>query len=572
MKRYLSVWFPDWALTRLRRAKRRQAGKSHPRHKDEAPEPVYPFVLIEEGAHGVSVAAANPSARKLGVHEGLGLPDARARCPYLKYEAIDRDADRQALKAIGAWMIRGAPLVAIDGSDGLMLETTGCAHLYGGEAGMLETVSALLDRDGLPHQLGLAGTPGAASALAHTRPGSCLAQGGEADGLAELPVTALRLSAEAVGLLKRFGLIRIGQLYGIDRKALARRFQSTAIADAVLVRLDQALGLRHEPVHTIMPQAELTCKLVCPEPLLAKEGLVAGLETLAGQLCKVLSARGEGARGYTFHAFLAEGGVRSVSISLARPVRTAAHVLRLFDEKIDRIDPGFGIDLLMLEAHRTGPMDVSVPALSGDLAAGAHDPVMLSALADRLTARLGGGIVSLMRQVESHVPEEAEVRGAFDGELATSTSEAKRQGPRPLRLLEPPEVIKVMAEVPDGPPLRFSWRRISHEVVRADGPERIAPEWWRHDAPPQKAANPPGIDRKWLAPKLDPRADAELIAQAWQELESIDEAVPFPSLPRARDYYRVEDAAGRRFWLFRDGLYGDGRGGSPDWYIHGLFA
>jgi protein ImuB len=526
---------------------------------------------VEEGLHGLSVAAANASARTLGISSGLGFTDARARCPDLLHEDINRNADRDALEKIAGWMIRLSPLVALDGPDALMIETTGCDHLHGGEKAMMKQVSDLLERDAIPHRLGLASTPGAAHALARGRPGHILADGREADDLSTLPISALRLSEEAETLLKRFGLRRIGQLYGIDRKALGRRFQSKRAADAVLLRLDQALGLRHEPVRPLKEAPAYTSRLPCAEPLLAIEGVTAGLETLAEDLCETLTGSGQGARAFSFHAFRADGEVSSASITLSRPVRTPSHVLRLFDEKLDQIDPGFGIDLLMLEARRIGPMETSAPALSSDLAASDTDPVMLAALADRVTAKLGEGAVMVMDPVASHLPEKSERAVPFNETLLSLSRPPARHGPRPLRLIDPPEEIKVLAEVPDGPPLRFIWRRVPHAVTRADGPERLAPEWWTWTAPPPAATSPEGLDRKWLNPKLDKRADAALIERIRAELEESDPGELVSTLPRARDYYRIEDTDGRRYWLFRQGLYEDGRGGAPTWFMHGLF-
>ena len=572
MKRYLSVWFPDWPLTRLRRARRRNLGKPSARTCAEAPEPRAPFALLEDGTHGLRVVAANASARALGIAPGLGFADAKARCPDLQHEDIDREADTRALARLATWMIRYSPLVALDGADGLMIETTGCDHLHGGEPAMMEAISATLEADAIPHRLGLAGTPGAASALARSSPGTILRDGEEADGLSTLPVTALRITLEAETLLNRFGLRQIGQLYGIDRKALGRRFQSRSAADAVLLRLDQALGLRHEPLDPITPPPALSARLPGPEPLLAKEGILDGLNRLAERLCADLAARGEGARAFTFHAFRADGGLSTVSITLARPSRSPKHILRLFDEKVERIGPGFGIDLLMLEARRTGLMEMSAAALSGDLAASDSDPVLLSALADRITAKLGEGVVSLVRPVESHLPERAEPHAIYEGALPIARMPGPQEGPRPIRLIDPPEEIKVLAEVPDGPPLRFVWRRIARSVARADGPERSAPEWWTHTAPPPPAQSPDGVERKWLAPKLDRRADAALIDRIRSDLETEDPGEPVSNLPRARDYYRVEDESGRRYWVFRQGLYHDGRGGTPAWFVHGVFA
>lgn len=509
----------------------------------------------------------------MGISTGLAFTDAKARVPHLIHEDIDRRADTEALQSLAKWMIRFAPLVSIDGADGLILETTGCDHLYGGEAGLLEQVSHVLDREGFLHRSGLASTPVAAAALAQTSAsGTILDEGREREGLADLPVTALRLSEETELLLKRFGLTRIGQLYGIDRKALARRFQAKAEADAVLLRLDQGLGLRHAPIIPLRPAPSKTARLNCPDPILSSDAIVLGLEQLTQTLCADLEAFGQGARGFTLHAFRSDGTSVSVEISAARPVRTPKHILRLFGERIDQIDPGFGIDLLLLEARRTGPMDTSAVALSGDLAASDTDMTALSALSDRICAKLGEGSVTVMTPFESYLPERAERRDVFRGEIPNPPDSRAILGARPIRLLRTPEWVEALAEVPDGPPLRFIWRQITRKVVRADGPERISPEWWTYTAPLAAAPSPEGTSRKWLTPKFDPRADAALIRQTRQQLEQIDVGEVVTTRPRARDYYRLEDETGRRYWLFREGLYGDGRGGPPNWYMHGFFA
>ncbi|MEZ5968320.1 MAG: DNA polymerase Y family protein [Hyphomonas sp.] len=575
MKRYLSLWFPEWPLDRLRRARRAERTGSGRRPASPPSEPKLPFVLIEGGAKGLVLAAANAPARALGLTPGLGFTDAKARVPEIVSEDIDREADQRALAALAGWMVRYSPRVALDGIDGLMLETSGCDHLFGGEAAMAAQLSETLDREGIGHAIGLAGTPGAASALARGMGGSgphMLAEGMEREGLADLCVSALRLSPEAETLLRRFGLTRIGQLYGVDRKALSRRFQSRDMADAVVLRLDQALGLRTEPLDPLRPAPAFSARLPCPEPLGATEGVSDGLRQLTEMLCAQLSTFGQGARAFAFHAFRSDGTVSGVEVSAARPVREPKHILRLFRERIDRIDPGFGIDLLLLEARRTGPMATSAVALSGDLAATDTDLAALSALADRINARLGEGATRIIRPAESHIPERAAREAAFAGDLPDVPAPCVLAGPRPLRLLARPEPLEVLASVPDGPPVRFVWRRVARRVVRADGPERIAPEWWRSLGPVPDAPAGGGMTRKWLSPKLDKRADAALIEASRRRLEEAERGEPVRNLPRARDYYRIEDEAGRRYWVFRRGLYDDGRGGPPEWFVHGLFA
>lgn len=466
----------------------------------------------------------------MGIDRGLSFADARARFPALMSADIDRAGDARGLRALADWMVRYTPIVSLDGPEGLMLETTGCDHLYGGEHALLKRLSAKLEKEGFSHRLAIGETPGAAHAL--TRGGSeitiCQAPGSLKEILEALPVAALRLSGEAVTLLRRFGLTRIGQLYGIDRKALARRFASKVAAEAVLFRLDQALGQRTEALTPLRPAPAYAARLVCPEPVMTAEAIEEAGRRLSKDLCAALSAAGKGARAFHLTAFRADGTTTGIAVTVARPVRDPVHISRLLGERTDRIDPGFGVDLFLLEAGRAGPMANTATALSGDLAAQDMDPAAVSALADRISAKLGDGAVMIRTPEASHIPELSErsivFEGVWPGKLEGG-GHPTRAGLRPLRFLTPPEPIRATAEVPDGPPASFIWRRVLRRIVRADGPERIAPEWWHLD---KKAA-------------------------------------------RARDYYRVEDENGCRYWLYRDGLYGDGRGGPPSWYLHGLF-
>ena len=542
------------------------------------------------------VGAANGSAREAGIVAGLTLSDAAARVPTLLSEEIDRASDAAALRKLADWHIRFTPLVAVDAADGLMLETTGCDHLFGGEEAMLDTLSDILGKAGFTHRIGLAGTPIAAAALTHggacDQKPTCLPQGTERGGLQNLQMSALRLNADVLVLLRRFGLPRIGQLYGIDRKALARRFQSQDMASQVLTVLDQALGLRAAPITPIRPAPDYAARLPCHDPLLDLVGVRAGLEEMTYRVCADLAAHGRGARHFSLHAFRADGTSSTLSVMAARPVRTPRHILRLFAERLETIDPGFGIDLLALEAFRTGSMQSGTPSLSAALSGHGIDETEIAALADQITARLGPDRVFTLAPVDRHLPEAACRRAPYDGNLPQWSDERPALGPRPICLFARPEPVDVIAEVPDGPPLRFRWRRVPRQVVRADGPERIAPEWWTHTPSPRQpdlpsdtplrsptlaplgATAPPGASKHWLVPKMDPRADAAHIEKTRAELNRPHSpSAPATSnkpLPRARDYYRVEDEAGHRYWLFRDGLYDDGRGGTPQWYVHGV--
>ncbi|MEO0878877.1 MAG: DNA polymerase Y family protein [Pseudomonadota bacterium] len=569
MKRFVSIWFPDWPLTRLKRARLAAC--------PPISLPEKPFVLVETGAHGLSVAAANTAAKECGVAVGLGFADARARAPSLLSEEIDRRADRAALRALAFWMIRVAPIIAIDGDDGIYLETTGCERYYGGEKTLLRHIETLLYQNKIPHTMALAGTPGATHALArhHNSAETILDAGNECEGLANLPCQGLRLSEEALTLLRRFGLSRIGQLYDVDRKALARRFRSAKAADAVLMRLDQALGRRNEPLVSIQPAPVFSARLPCPEPLMTSEGLGAGLQTMAEDLCAQLARHAKGAQVFTFHAFRSEGSRDAIEMATARPCADADHLCYLFRERIDHINPGFGVDHLVLHASRVDVLQNCAPVLSGAFGGGETEDHETAALADRLTSKLGPQSVAVSHYAARYLPEKAEQRRPFHGAPHEDARENTETGPRPQRLIDPPEPITVLAAVPDGPPRIFRWRRVQRRVLKADGPERLAPEWWRHSAPVAIASPNDKTARKWLTPKMDPRADASQIKKGRTEIESAlsnDLSAPIVKKPRARDYYRVEDQQGRRYWLYRDGLYDDNRGGAPQWFIHGLFA
>jgi protein ImuB len=476
------------------------------------------------------VAAVNRPAKALGVETGLRFADAKSRAPDIVAEPIDRQADKAALKALGLWATRWTPLSALDGDDGLRLDVTGCARLFGSEGALLSDIGERMEAGGLTCQLGVGPTPGAAWALSRYGPGKVTVCRGDQpikQALKDLPIAGLRLTENTECLLRRFGLTRIGQLYNIDRSALARRFASKNAANAVRLRLDQALGLIQEPLAPLKTPPDYIARQSFVEPLVCGDGIAAALTGLAETLCTKLERDGCGAREFVLMAFRSDGAASTLSLSTARSVRDSAHILRLFRDRIESIDPGFGIDLLTLAAFRPDNLQTEARHLSADLAPEPVDKTALAALADRLTARLGEGAVRIPCPINTHDPARAETHIPFEGEAGDwDNALLACRGDRPARMLGRPEAVDVLAEVPDGPPVRFVWRRMSRLVKRADGPERIAPEWWRS----------------------------------------------FNSSARARDYYRIEDEDGRRYWVFRDGLYSDGRGGDPRWYIHALFS
>ncbi len=468
------------------------------------------FALSEAGPHGLEVAAVNGPAAAVGVRVGQRLADARAMLPELCIEPIDREADAIFLAWLAAWCLRFTPTVAIDGRDGLFLDVEGASHLHGGEAALLNELVARVRHIGLTAQVALADTAGGAWALARFDAGRLVPSDRTRlrEALAPLPMAGLRLSADSVDLLARFGLRRIVDLLPIPRAALAARFR-----DETVLRLDQALGEASEPLVPIEWPAPHRVVHRFAAPILEAVQIENWLERLARQLAIRLSAAGLGMRHVRLTATSVDGGSSGFELRFALPTRSVEHVMRLARDRIESIAPGFGIDALRLEALLVEPLAAEQASLTAT-----RDARDRLAFADLVANRLGRERVFGFTSVESHVPERAARRV---GAAEAGWIEAPARGARPLQLLDPPEPVEVAAaEVPDGAPAAFVWRRVRHEVARAAGPERIAPEWWRSDEPP-------------------------------------------------RDYFVVESRRGGRFWLFRRGTFGAEP--APTWHMHGLF-
>ncbi len=462
--------------------------------------------------------AVDDKAKALGLRRGQTHAAARAIVPDLVSATAEPEQAARALTALALWFERFSPSVAIDaappGTEGLILDMTGAAHLFGGEAALLEEIAGRLDRAGIPARLAMADTVGAAWGLARygDRSQSIAPPGQTRQALADLPVEALRLEPDAVRLLARFGLRRIGDLYALPRAGLARRFRGEA-GLALVRRLDQALGAEAEPLTGEHPPTDYRVWQSFVEPLIEAEGVGFVLPALAQALAAQLERDGMGARQLALDAFRTDGRRVRLAVGLSAPSRAPAHLLRLLKDKgIEHLDLGFGADALMLSAVVAEPL---VPRQAA-LTTGAADPAasgsaeVLAGLIDRLRAKLGEGAVRRPAPFESHLPERSE-RWLRAGPQAPGGPVPDHGRPRPLLLFEPPEVVETLAEWPDAAPSRFVWRRVAHRVVKAEGPERLSPEWWRAPAGPHD--------------------------------------------PRTRDYYAVEDQAGRRFWLFREGLY-----------------
>ncbi|MDS9467650.1 DNA polymerase Y family protein [Paracoccus sp. MBLB3053] len=473
-----------------------------------------PLVLATAGPHGPIVHDMNRSARLSGISKGARIVDTKAVHPALNVADADHMDDSKTLLRLVHWSCRWAPWSAPDGPDGLLIDTTGADHLFGGEVAMLKGMQALFARAGFSVRLAIAPTRGAAWGLARLGPERAICGSEILPCLAPLPVAALRLDPQTVLLLRRLGLKTIADLAAIPRLALMRRFGRANLAENPLTRLDQMLGRLPEPLDAPEPPPRFLAERRLAEAVMDPSDWLPGLMR---DLCALLAGQDQGCRRVRLSLFRVDGERREVSVTTASPTRDADHLLRLFAGRLDNVDPGFGLDLLRLVAEAVEPLAAAQPGLDGEGVEGLE----LARLVDRLTARFGTGAISRPLPRESHLPERAETPGA----PLTDTPALPARADRPLRLLTPPEEIRVIYAIPEGPPALFIWRRQTLRVARHAGPERIAPEWWR--------------DR---------------------------------SGTRLRDYFRIEDPTGLRLWIYREGLAHDGRGGTPRWFLHGIFA
>jgi protein ImuB len=554
--RILSLWLPRFATDRLMREEER------------------PRVLIRPERGRQVLAAVDRHAAELGLEPGMALADARALEPGIAVSDWQAEEDARALADLAAWCVRYTPLVALDpsasclsgvlgGDAALWLDVTGCAHLFGGpdlhlgeEALCADLLNRLAGR-GISAHVGLADTAGAAWAVARFGP-SALSRSGSSGGngivasghqeraIARLPLTALRLPPATVEALARTGIRTVGALLDLPRGPLTARF-----GGEVSRRIDQALGRLDEPLSPLAPPSPYRVRLGLPEPIAERDAIEGATHRLLNRIHDRLEREQAGIRRARIAYFRTDGEVRTLNFATGRPVRDPEVLFRLITEKLDGLDPGYGIDVLILEALRVEPIEVVQRDLAGPRAgggAGAEEAVV-DALLDRIANRLGEERVTRPILVESHLPERAERRAPTlsgtpirtlppaPGSRAPGSHVPSPHAPsphapsphvpiaaRPIRMLVRPEPVEAMALLPDHPPARFKWRGVDYRVARAAGPERIAPEWWEADAHGH----------------------------------------------RSRDYFRIEDTGGRRFWLYREGLAE--RGEAPRWMMHGLMG
>lgn len=498
-KRYAAIWFrhltTDWLAIR------------RPVLRDKP----FVFALPERGR--MIITAASPQAKAQGIGAGMVVADAKVFAGGLQvFDDPPRIAGK-LLEALGLWCIRYTPVVATDEPDGLTLDITGCAHLWGGERAYLKEILTRLRSKGYDVRGAIAGTIGTAWAVARFGQVTPIIENGqETSALLGLPPAALRLEADTTERLQKLGLNKISRFIEMPRPVLRRRF-----GKSLLLRLHQALGEEDEFIRPLKPVPAYEERLPCLEPVSTAIGIEIAIERLLETLCKRLSGEGKGLRKAMLKCYRVDGKVVEVRIGTNRATANARHIFKLLALKIPQIEPALGIELFILEAPRVEDADPRQEALW------AGNPGLadtgLAELLDRLAGKAGACAICRYLPGEHYWPERSIKPASSLQEKPAAGWPADK--PRPARLLARPEPVDVSAPIPDYPPMVFRYKGKVHQVRKADGPERIGREWWMDQG-------------------------------------------------EHRDYYQVEDDEGRRYWLFRSGHYGDGE--SRQWFIHGFFA
>jgi len=507
MARVVSLFLPSWPTDRLRRT----LGAA-------APPVEAPLVLAGLDGRRRVVLALDAAARRAGLRVGMPAAKAQALVPGLIVRDAEPPADAKALDRLALWALqRYAPVAAADPPDGLVIDTTGAAHLHGGEDAMLEEMVARLAASGIAARAAIADSWGAAHALARYGPRATLVipAGDSAKAILGLPIAALRLPKTIVEDLSVLGFARIGELVAKPRAPLALRF-----GPELCRRLDQAMGSLSEPIDPVRPLDLIEVRRVFAEPIGAAETIARYTGKLTGQLCEALEAKGLGARQLDLLLYRVDNRIEAIRIGTSLPVRDGTRLTRLLCDKIETIAPGFGIELMRLAVPLAEPL-----ASKQMISSLTEEPEAdVSHLIDTLANRVGEPRLYRFAPVASDVPERSVQKIA---PVAPDTGETWPDlWPRPARLLPRPEPIETLALLPDHPPVSFTWRGIRRRVTCADGPERVFGEWWKRDA----------------------------------ELSTV------------RDYFRVEDEAGERFWIYRSGDGEDTTTGSQRWFLHGIFG
>lgn len=474
-------------------------------------------MLVGQSGRRREVVAADAAALRAGLRIGMPATKAQALVAGLDLREADPDGDAAALERLAVWALRYSPIVAVDGSDKLVIETAGADHLLGGEGAMLDDVVSRLSGAGFASKVAISDTWGASHALARFSPDvkTIIPIGGVSEAVSGLPVAALRLEPGTIDGLRKLGFDRIADVVRTARAPLTLRF-----GQELGRRIDQATGSRGEPIEPIRPPDIVEVQQVFAEPIGAAETIARYVAKLTAALCLELESRGLGARRLDLLFGLVDDRIQCIRVGTARPVRDVKRLTRLLCDRIEKVDPGFGIEIMRLAATAAEPFETKQTVSS--LVAESESDV--SGLIDILSNRVGESRLYRLAPVASDVPERSVQRVAAaapdDGAVWPLA------WPRPSRLLPRPEPIETVALLPDHPPVNFTWRGIRRRVRRADGPERVFGEWWKRDA----------------------------------------------ELAAVRDYFQVEDDAGERFWIFRAGDGEDAATGSHGWFLHGIFA
>lgn len=496
-RRYLSIWFPYFASDRMARL--------HPELKGK------PFLLYAPERGRMVVKASGKTLSKEGISPGMVVADVRAILPSVEVFPDNPAAENKLLKDLAEYCFRYTPTVATDPPDGLILDISGCAHLWGGELPYLKTITTRFRNGGYDVRAAIADTIGAAWAVARYRSNHPIVESeAQTEALFPLPPAALRLDGATLQRMEKLGFREIGQLIRIPQSNLRRRF-----GDGLLTRLGQALGTEHETLQPVRTTPVYQERLPCLEPIRTAKGIEIALKHLLDALCEQLFREGKGMRTGTLKGYRIDGEIEQISIGTSRASRNAAHLFKLFELKIPEIEPALGIELFTLEATLVEEVSETQEALWNT---GGNNPKAVAELLDNIAGKVGMQAIHRYLPQDYYWPEHS-VKEVGNLEEQPET-EWQTDRPRPLHLLPRPEPVEVMVVLPDYPPLHFRYKGKIVRITKADGPERIEQEWWLQTGPP-------------------------------------------------RDYYRVEDENGARYWLFRLGLYGNEK---PRWFLHGFFA
>jgi protein ImuB len=497
-RRFVTIWFrflkTDWHCRR-----RKELGN-------------IPFILATPDHGRMVVTETNAIAQTQGAYIGMAVADARAIIPSLEVIEDKSGHSEALLNGIAEWCIRYTPCISIDNTDGLILDVTGCAHLWGGEKQYLTAILKRLKEFGYNARASMADTIGAAWAATHFGKNNLIIESGnQSTQLLSFPPASLRIEPDTAERLEKLGLRQIKNFITIPRPALSRRF-----GKSFLLRLDQALGHEAEmlqPIHPIEPYQE---RLPCLEPIVTAKGIEIALENLLNTLCSRLQKGGKGLRAASFMGYRLDGKTETIDITTTRATCNRKHLFKLFEIRINTIEPALGIELFILNA--SGIENV-IPHQHQLWIHGGLNDVAISELLDRIGGKVGASQIQRYVPDEHHWPERSFRPAASINEKLTSGWKVDR--PRPLQLLSNPETIEVTAPIPDYPPMLFRYKGKLHKIMKADGPERIEEEWWLQEG-------------------------------------------------QHRDYYSVEDEEGNRYWIFRLGHYDADK--TYRWFLHGFFA